>query len=152
MGISNRLSLIPWSAFFALLWFDNCRECYVRHGFRDAMFHFLPSFAINGCSATQLPGNITWSFLACDLVPSSMIITICKHWHVNRLWYHFAVLWCETSEVFKTSAFLTQPQHSHKTSKMALDLQHQSRHQSAVFLSTCTALWVNVTQILSAIL
>lgn len=34
-----------------------------------------------------------------------------------------------------------------KTSKMALDLQHQS----AVFLLPCTALWVNVTQI-SAIL
>ena len=57
---------------------------------------------MNGCSATQLPGNMTRSFLACNLVPSSMILTICKHWHANFLRYHFAVLWCETSEVFKT--------------------------------------------------
>ena len=108
--ISNLLSLIPWSVFSAPLWLDNCREYYIRHGFIDVMFHFLPSFAINGCSATQLPGNMTCSFLACNLVPSSMILTVSKHWHAHVLRYHFAMLWCETSEVFKTFTFLTSKQ------------------------------------------
>ena len=91
---------------------------------------------------------MTWSFLACKLVPSSMIPTICKHWHAHVLRYHFSLLWCKTNEVFKTFAFLTCTQKSNKTSKMALDLQHQS----AVFSLPCTAFWVRVTQILSAIL
>lgn len=71
----------------------------------DTYIIFLPSFAINGCSATQLAGMITWSVLAWNLVPSPIILTVSKHWHAHVLNYHFASLGWEISAVFRIFAF-----------------------------------------------
>ena len=90
---------------------------------------------------------MAWSFIASNLLPSSIILIISRNYIAHSLNYHFDLLTSEISEVFKEFAYLFCTQTVSKTSKMALD----SHHQSAVSLLSCIASWVIVTQIVGHI-